>query len=98
MGGRYDGEPRDSCPTIDAAIDQFAEIRGCLQKAENSLESTRDINETLRMDNRQFEKDIEEKDIKIEELEDEVRSRDERIAELETELQHMREFVHGRAA
>ncbi len=72
MGVRYRAEPPDSCPDLNVVNDNLSDIRKMCDAAEDHVEKVREINETLRFDNRRLEKECEELQTEVDDLKTEV--------------------------
>lgn len=84
---KYTNEPDDSCPYIDSVLtdtektlnkmyDDFSDI---MYDNKRNLETVRNINETLRIDNRELSS-------RVEELEMQVIDQEQKIANLHSQL------------
>lgn len=71
---RYPNEPYDSCPSIDAAIEE--------------MEKVREINYTLRENNREYWAKVEELETEVEILKERIAELEQEIATMEKELEH----------
>lgn len=76
----YPNEPQESCLYLDRALAEIKSVysdiedilRDAIRKAEKEIDEVRDINETLRTQNRELH-------LKVEELADQVRDLENRI-------------------
>lgn len=76
----YPNEPNESCPYLDRALAEIKStysdiediLRDAIRKAEKEIDEVRDINETLRTQNRELH-------LKVAELEDQIRDLENRL-------------------
>ena len=91
---RYTDEPDDSCPYIDSVLtdtektlnkmyDDFSDI---IYDNKRNLETVRNINQTLRIDNRELSSRVEELEMQLSDKEQEIADLHSQLKDYESEI------------